>query len=76
MNQEGNEDKESRSVDEREDAKVAKKKKKKKSQSHRVYPPLPLSARRNAGHVVFRGTERVDVQMDEVDEVGDGVFAV
>ena len=39
-------------------------------------PPLPLSARRDAGHVVFRGSDRVDVSMDEVREVGDGVFAV
>ncbi|KAF8625603.1 hypothetical protein AX15_005283 [Amanita polypyramis BW_CC] len=50
--------------------------KKKKGKKKQVHPPLPLSARRDAGHVVFRGNERVDVAMDEVKEVGDGVFAV
>jgi len=42
----------------------------------RVYPPLPLSARRDAGHVIFRGDQKVEIGMDEVNEVGDGVFAV
>lgn len=41
----------------------------------RVYPPLPLSARRDAGHVVFRGDQKVEIGMEEVNEVGDGVFA-
>ena len=42
----------------------------------RVYPPLPLSARRDAGHVVFRGDEKVEIGMEEINQVGDGVFAV
>ena len=42
----------------------------------RVYPPLPLSARRDAGHVIFRGDQNVEIDMEEVNEVGDGVFAV
>ncbi|KAF8345514.1 RNAse P Rpr2/Rpp21/SNM1 subunit domain-containing protein [Amanita rubescens] len=31
---------------------------------------------RDAGHVIFRGDQNVEIDMDEVNEVGDGVFAV
>jgi hypothetical protein len=48
----------------------------KKREKKRVYPPLPLSARRDAGHVVFRGDEKVEIGMEEINQVGDGVFAV
>ena len=48
----------------------------KKRGKKRVYPPLPLSARRDAGHVVFRGNEKLEIGMEEINEVGDGVFAV
>ena len=47
-----------------------------KREKKRVYPPLPLSARRDAGHVVFRGDEKVEIGMEEINQVGDGVFAV
>jgi ribonuclease P protein subunit RPR2 len=52
------------------------KKSTKKREKKRAYPPLPLSARRDAGHVVFRGDENVEVGMEEINQVGDGVFAV
>ena len=52
------------------------KKSTKKHEKKRAYPPLPLSARRDAGHVVFRGDEKVEIGMEEINQVGDGVFAV
>ncbi|PFH45711.1 hypothetical protein AMATHDRAFT_158121 [Amanita thiersii Skay4041] len=39
----------------------------------RIYPPLPLSARRDVGHIVFRGDERL---LSADLEYGDGVYSV
>jgi ribonuclease P protein subunit RPR2 len=48
----------------------------KKCEKKHMYPPLPLSARRGAGHVVFRGDEKVEIGLEEINQVGDGVLAV
>jgi hypothetical protein len=61
---------------ENEERRKLAKKREKKREKKRVYPPLPLSARRDAGHVVFCGDERVEIGMEEINQVGDGVFAV
>ena len=50
------------------------KKSTKKCEKKRTCPPLPLSARRDTGHVVFHGDEKVEVCMEEINQ--DGVFAV
>ncbi|KIL62399.1 hypothetical protein M378DRAFT_81285 [Amanita muscaria Koide BX008] len=42
----------------------------------RSYPPLPLALRRDAGHAVFCGNERVEMNLDVINEFGDGMFAV
>ncbi|KAM6490675.1 RNAse P Rpr2/Rpp21/SNM1 subunit domain containing protein [Amanita muscaria] len=42
----------------------------------RSYPPLPLALRRDAGHAVFCGNERVEMNLDVINELGDGMFAV
>jgi hypothetical protein len=42
----------------------------------RVYPPLPLALRHDAGHLVFRGNEIVGMDAEGVKVFGNGVFAV